>query len=338
MRKVLGGLILSLFLWSCGESDETRMQRFLIQGNDMVVKQNYKEAEDYFKQALTLDSCYAEAWNNLGSMFYNQRKYREALENYTHAITCQKNYSDAYFNRASTYYELHEYYNALQDLDHFKKAKPDTITGFFLQGLIYTRMRKFDEALQSFERAQKLDTANTEILVNLGTIRYYQKHFDAARKDLLQALARKSEPDACNVLAMVETEAMNYTKAMEWIAKALAARPDDAFFLNNRGYLYLMTNDLPKAQEAIDQSIRLDPYNGWSYRNKGLYYLLTDKPEDAIRLFDQAEKMDPFIERIHLYRAQAYAKKGEKSKACLNYKEAFLRNEIPEKEYKGFCK
>src|SRR5947207_3169549 len=142
MRKILLAL-LPFVLLACGESTETRMQRFLLQGNDMVEKKNYKEAEEYYKQVLKLDSCYAEAWNNMGTLYYNQKKYREALDNYMHALACKRDYTNAYFNRANTYYELHEYYNALQDLDHFMTVKRDTVSAFFLQGLIYTRMRKF---------------------------------------------------------------------------------------------------------------------------------------------------------------------------------------------------
>ena len=83
---------------------------------------------------------------------------------------------------------------------------------------------------------------------------------------------------------MIEIERHSYDQASTHLANALTLKPDDPFFLNNRGYLHLLNKDLTKAKEDIDLSISLDPYNGWAYRNKGLYYLRTGNTEDAIRL------------------------------------------------------
>ena len=166
--------ILGIVLFSCMDSKETKLQRFLIQSNDLVKKQNVERAEHFLTEALKLDSCFADAWNNLGTLYFNQMKYAEALEYYDNAVRCRPDFTVGYFNRANTAYELKEYYRALKDLDIVIKNKPDTSTVYFLQGLINTRLRKFNEALSSFRKAQSLDQRNSEILVNLGTVYYYK--------------------------------------------------------------------------------------------------------------------------------------------------------------------
>src|SRR5437868_10622500 len=88
---------------SCSESTETRLQRFLIQGNEAVKKQNYEQATGYFEAALQLDSCFADALNNLGTMNYNQRDYTRALEYYSKAIACRPGFQDVYLNRSNAY-------------------------------------------------------------------------------------------------------------------------------------------------------------------------------------------------------------------------------------------
>ena len=60
--------ILGIVLISCMDSKETKLQRFLIQSNDLVKKQNIERAEHFLTEALKLDSCFADAWNNLGHL------------------------------------------------------------------------------------------------------------------------------------------------------------------------------------------------------------------------------------------------------------------------------
>ena len=124
-----------LFLMSCLDSRETKLQRFLIQSNDMVKKQNVEQAERFLFEALKLDSCFADAWNNLGTIYFDQRKYQEALQYYDNALRCNPDFFDAYFNRANAAFELNEHYRALEDLEKIIGAYPDTSKVFFLQGL-----------------------------------------------------------------------------------------------------------------------------------------------------------------------------------------------------------
>ena len=109
---------ITVFLFiSCLDSKETKLQRFLLQSNDMVRKQNVERAEHFLNEALKLDSCFADAWNNLGTLYFNQKRYDEALVYYDNAVRCRPDFADGYFNRANTAYELKEYYRALQDLE-----------------------------------------------------------------------------------------------------------------------------------------------------------------------------------------------------------------------------
>src|SRR5688572_33009598 len=156
--------IFAILLISCLDSTETKLQRFLIQSNDMVKNQNAEQAERFLREALKLDSCFVDAWNNLGTLYFDQMKYAEALDFYDNAVRCDPQFIDGYFNRANTAYELKEYYRALDDLETVIKTKADTSTVFFLQGLINTRLRKFDDAITSFQRAESLDRNNSEIL------------------------------------------------------------------------------------------------------------------------------------------------------------------------------
>src|SRR6478752_6221391 len=105
-------VVLGLIVACCGDSKETRLQRYLLQGNEAVKLHEADQAERYFKEALKLDSCFADSWNNLGSFYFDKKKYEEALDSYKRAIACKPEYLAAYFNRANASYEVKEYYSA----------------------------------------------------------------------------------------------------------------------------------------------------------------------------------------------------------------------------------
>jgi tetratricopeptide (TPR) repeat protein len=124
---------------------------------------------------------------------------------------------------------------------------------------------------------------------------------------------------------------------MVWIGKALELKPNNAYFINNRGYLYLLKNDLTSALADIDRSISEDPYNAWAYRNKGIYYLKVKDAASAIRLLERAGQMDASIDRIDFFLGEAFYQNGEKQKACAYYRKAMAHADLTQAEYNRMC-
>src|SRR5688572_26777282 len=99
------GTVVQIWKWlvpfiaiCCGDSKETRLQRFLIQSNTLIEHHETEQAERYLREALKLDSCFEDAWNNLGTLYFTRKMYAEALEHYNSAIACNPSYMPAYFN------------------------------------------------------------------------------------------------------------------------------------------------------------------------------------------------------------------------------------------------
>ena len=106
---------------------------------------------------------------------------------------------------------------------------------------------------------------------------------------------------------------------MSSLNTALELDPGNAFFLNNRGFVYLQLNQLDLAEDDINKSIVLNPDNAWSYRNKGIFYQMTGDHENAIRLLNQALEMDGALERVHFYLGKSLWESGQKDQACFHF-------------------
>src|SRR5690606_8774893 len=192
-------LLFCLSQFSCSESREVRVQRFLMRGNEMVQIKNFEEAERLFREAIRLDSCFAEAWNNLGTLQFNRTNFEDAQASYTHALDCKPDFTDARLNRANAAYRLGEWYVALADLEKVDEVKPDTSASLQLRGLIYTGMQDYKQAEETFKKLLLLRAGDFEALVNLGTVLYYAGKLDSAEAVTVHAIAlNPNEPNGYN--------------------------------------------------------------------------------------------------------------------------------------------
>jgi len=309
------------------EQDQADKQRFLILGNDALAKQEYKEALRYYTEALKIDSCYTDALNNAGIVQYENGNYSDAVLNYDAAISCDPGFWDAYLNRANAYYELNELYRALDDLEYLQKKIPDSASVYFGLGLVQAKRRDYDKAITAFDQALVLDSGNAEILVNRGTVYYYQNKYEEALQNLNTAIAiDPKEANAYNALALLKSELGSNQEAMELIEKALSIEAYEPYFMNNRGYIRMMLND-SLAVEDINKAIVLDPRNGWAYRNKAIWYMQQNQYDQALKLLERAEKLDDFIDLLYYYRGQCHFNLGNVEEACGAWNKSFERNE-----------
>src|SRR5688572_18527087 len=97
--------LLWILLSSCGDSMESRLQTFLERGNASLAQSDGEQAIYYYQQAIKLDSCYADAWNNIGTVHFNNHRMEEALHHYNKALACDPGFLDAFFNRSNTYFQ-----------------------------------------------------------------------------------------------------------------------------------------------------------------------------------------------------------------------------------------
>ena len=148
---------------SCGDSKETRMQRFLVQGNEKIREQEYEQAEKLFLSALRLDTCFADALNNLGTVEQRRKNYDSAIRYYSRAIRCDERFFLAYINRANAYFENKQFQQALEDAKQAEGIFPDSLPVLEMQALSYWKMRQEKNAAVIFKKI--LLTRTTDVFI-----------------------------------------------------------------------------------------------------------------------------------------------------------------------------
>src|SRR5579859_3908694 len=326
--KIVGQLIIFLFLFTACGSKEERMQKLLLKGNIASKERNWEQAVYYYGEAIRIEPCFADAWNNLGTVHFEQKNYEKAMENYEKAVSCDQQFIPAILNRANTAYELKEYFRTINDLEKVIAMKPDTSVTYFTLGLTYSKIREFRKSRTAFEQAA-VKAGNDkkqqqELAVNHAIVQYYLKKYDTAKAEL-QAAAKfnELEPNIYNALSLIETEQGHLKEAMNYVNEAIRLAPAQTYYVNNRGYIFLLQNDTAHAKADINESISKDPDNAWAYRNKGIFYLMKKDFAQAEHMLTQSLKMDSFVSRIQYYLGLAYLYDEKKELAC----EAFKKSE-----------
>jgi tetratricopeptide (TPR) repeat protein len=331
-------LFLLAALISCSDSKETRMQRFLIQGNEKIREQEYEQAERFFKSALNLDSCFADALNNLGTVEHRRNNVTQSIAYYSKAIACNDTFNLAYFNRAGVYYESNDIPRAAKDIAVVEKAYPDSVPVLELKGLIEWKARKAKVAISIFRRIlnKKRDQS---AMINLGTMYTSLRQLDSAKFFLDQALAIDDKDHrAINAAALLASANGENEHALERIGMALSLHPDDPYYLNNKGYILLQLGRHDEALKFIDDSIVADPYNAWAYRNKGIYYFRTGRYDDALRMLLRAQTIDPFADELFYWIGLTYIKTNNPGQGCIYLQKSVQRAEMPEKDLPSVCR
>jgi tetratricopeptide (TPR) repeat protein len=112
MLRYISAIVVVILIWGC-ESKESRLQSFLLKGNEEVRKGDNEKALYYYTEALKLDSCFLDALNNIGTVHHKAQRYGQAIENYSTALNCNPEFFQARLYRANIYYESCEYRIAL---------------------------------------------------------------------------------------------------------------------------------------------------------------------------------------------------------------------------------
>jgi Flp pilus assembly protein TadD len=129
-----------------------------------------KHARRAYEQAIKVDRCYAEAWNNLGTLDHVRRKYKQAVASYRRAVQCKPEGARLHANLAAAY------------LDN---------------GDLFQSSRSYSEALRLDPTILEAEAAGVTVATPVAAQRFFdlakasvlRRDLDAAVKLLLRARA-----------------------------------------------------------------------------------------------------------------------------------------------------
>ena len=135
MKKLTFLLITLIFIGLTSCQDPAKSRIYMDEGNKLMMNYGkYDEAEEALTQAIKYDKSNYEAYYLRGCAKFNGKKYKEAIGDFEKATELKPDYADAYFNigrvyfilkdedRACEYYKLADKYGRPNLDDYLRKC------------------------------------------------------------------------------------------------------------------------------------------------------------------------------------------------------------------------
>jgi len=135
----------------------------------------FQEAIENYKRAIQITPNYLDAHNNLGNIYKDLGLLNDAIESYEWAISYGPKYAIAHINLASIYSS----YDLEKALHHYQEAisiEPNFPEAHYSLGTVFSSLGQKDESMKSYEKALELRSDYVEAHNALSTIKKYKKN------------------------------------------------------------------------------------------------------------------------------------------------------------------
>jgi len=271
-RKVIFCLI--VFVFPFITIAQTTAKDWFKKGLELKEKNDYENALAAFKNAISKDAKYNEAYYQAGWCCNEMEKFEDAidyLKKYTPLTNNDKR--DKYNELGFCYYKLQDSKNAIEQYDQTLSIFPDN--GLALRQLAnvyYDIEEDHDSATIYYEKALKVDKEASKPV-------YYK-------------------------LAWLYNDAERYDDAINLLLKAIQYDSEDSGLREELGFAYYMKGEYEFAITQLNKAISLDAESKLGYYYKGLCFVATNRKGEAMSIYYklkelEVEEADVLLEKIN---------------------------------------
>jgi tetratricopeptide (TPR) repeat protein len=126
-------------------------------GDELEAQKNYLDAIAYHRAALRKKPGSASLLNKIGMSELLLRRLREARKSFEQALKADRNYANAYVNLGVVYYQDRNYSKSIKFYDKAIALQPDNAVFYNNRGAAYFNKKQFEKASQDYTKAIELD-------------------------------------------------------------------------------------------------------------------------------------------------------------------------------------
>ncbi|MBI2565862.1 MAG: tetratricopeptide repeat protein [Candidatus Schekmanbacteria bacterium] len=281
------------------------------QARDLMDAKKTDEALAALKRASELDPTSANAFFDMGAIYYQKGDTESAVKSFLTAKDLSPNNPEVYFNLGASYNKMEQVDKAEETLRECLRLKKDHLKATYLLGLVLTKMKRFDDAIVVYQGAISANGSDWNLHYLLGNSYYLKGSEDNAITAYERALElNRGNVQVANNLGNLYYKRGNYERAQKYYKEGLAdvagelergAVVDKKFALPfyNLGNSLYQNQQYDEAVKAYQNALKIDANNALAYFNLGNILFTKKQYQGALDMYEMTLKQDPNYLAVH---------------------------------------
>ncbi|MDR0441950.1 MAG: tetratricopeptide repeat protein [Treponema sp.] len=180
--------------------EQTLAENLVNRGAAFQKTGNYDGALADFREAVDYTPDFAEAWSNIGWIYFLLDEYEVSIAHSTKAIELNPSLSKTYFHRAFALVRIDKFKEAIPDFDTGLAMQPGYANAHSLRGICYLALKDFQPALTDLDEALRLNPDDGQAYYHRALTYYQLGERDKAFADYKEAVRYDSSYKSAKVL------------------------------------------------------------------------------------------------------------------------------------------
>lgn len=288
-------------------------------------------ADADYKRIIELKPNQPSSYIGLGRNELYRKNYSSAIDIFDNVISLYSSFTHAYTFRAEAYLGVKRYKEAASDVVKSLELGGDK-RAFYVMHLVADSA--FVHMNTKLKAMTVIDSNNSYWFYCLGSINEESGKYNDAISYYQKALKLNEDATTYYRISDCYKELGEWTYSLEFIDKAIALEPDEAYYLFYKAEIYYEAGHVKTAIEAMDQYIEAVPDYAGGYYRRGWYKDNLKDVDGAIEDYTTCITLTPDYAYAIMSRGNMYLLKGEKELAKKDFEMVIQKDTIPEK---GSC-
>lgn len=220
------------------------------------------EARDNLLRLIQINPDFAPAYNNLGTIYFNEQQWQEAINAYQAAIMVRADYLDAYYNLGLAFSNDGRVNDAIETYQALLQLSANHAGASFQLARLYMAQANYKIALQWLLRLENQFPFHFETQINLATCYLHLGLFMEAKAHYLKAVDININDEQVNYnLGVMSMQQGQLADAMTFYLRVLSINPHHFSSHYNIGIVYLTKQDKTNALLHFRKAKQLEPNN-----------------------------------------------------------------------------
>jgi tetratricopeptide (TPR) repeat protein len=241
------------------DKDTTDWQVKMYLGAIAVLKRQDSIAIPYFETAAELAPWNAEAWTRLGGLLFDNKRYKDVVTTLSHVVAKFPEEFGINLILGLSYLQLEQYADGAPFLEKAVDLNPKDINALSAYSYSLSKLKNYEKAIELLRQALALDSANVDLMANLGLI--YDDREMWSDCDSIYSAALKINPNNALILNnyaySLSKRSIKLDEAIDMVSRALVKEPTNSSYLDTKGWIYFQMKKYPEARKFIEQSLNI---------------------------------------------------------------------------------